>query len=149
MVLARRQHVWAVADRVAWGESDVELSGEARSLYEAIRARLEPLDLDSQLIHGDLGGNVLFDADDTPVVIDFSPYVRPERYATAIVVGDALLWEGAGLDVLDLLGLDDVGRQLVLRALIFRLVAEQLAAQPPHHGDVRPYVRVFDELAGL
>ena len=35
-----------------------------------------------------------------PAVIDFSPYWRPTGFASAVVVGDALLWEGADADLL-------------------------------------------------
>ncbi len=133
-----------MADRAAWGEANVELSADLLAVYRSITTHLHSLELAAQLIHGDLGGNVMFDTDDIPVVIDFSPYVRPPRYATAIVVGDALLREGAGPEVLDLLGLDDIGFQLLLRALVFRLVAEQLADRPRHERDPRPYRQVLD-----
>jgi hypothetical protein len=77
------------------------------------------------------------------VVIDFSPYLRPARYADVVVIGDAMLWEGAGLEVLDILGRDDLSVQLLLRALLFRLVAEQLAQHPRHQSDLHPYDRVL------
>ena len=98
----------------------IELSPAATLLYRRVIERLAPLELEDQLIHGDLTGNVLLDADDQPAVIDFSPYLRPARYADPIVIGDALLWEGADLDVLDLLGSDELSVQLLLRALVFR-----------------------------
>lgn len=145
-VLERRSHRWAVADRVAWHESTADLGTEAQDLCRRVSARMIPLALDVQLIHGDLAGNVLFDSDEIPVVLDFSPYVRPVRYATAIIVVDALLWEGSGPEVLDVLGLDNDGVQLLIRALVFRLVAEQPAESPRHHADLRPYRRVLDQL---
>jgi uncharacterized protein (TIGR02569 family) len=145
-VLRQRHHRWAVADRVAWGETTVELSPTATLAHQRITERLASLDLEAQLIHGDLTGNVLLDADDQPVVIDFSPYLRPARYADAIVVGDALLWEGADLGILDLLGRDELSVQLLLRALAFRLVAEQLGNRPRHRNDLRPYDRVLEWL---
>jgi uncharacterized protein (TIGR02569 family) len=142
-VLDQRNHRWAIADRVAWGETTVELSPAATLVHLRIIERLAPLDLEDRLIHGDLTGNVLLDTDDLPVVIDFSPYLRPARYADAIVIGDAMLWEGADLGVLDLLGRDEIGVQLLLRALTFRLVAEQLSQRPRHRNDLRTYTRVL------
>ncbi len=50
----------------------------------------------SQLIHGDLSGNVLFAAGLPPAIIDFSPYWRPVAYASAVVAVDGVLWFGAG-----------------------------------------------------
>jgi uncharacterized protein (TIGR02569 family) len=145
-VLHQRQHRWAIADRVAWGETAVGLSSAGEQRQRRIVEQLTPVSLEDQLIHGDLSGNVLLDADGQPVVIDFSPYLRPVRYADAVLIGDALLWEGAGLEVLDILGRDDLSIQLLLRALLFRLVAEQLTQRPRHQRDFHPYDRV---LAGL
>ncbi len=61
-----------------------------------------------------------------PAIIDLSPYWRPVGYASAIVVADALLWEGADAGVLGAVDhVNDFDRYLV-RALIFRLVADRL-----------------------
>ena len=49
-------HRWAIADRVAWGEVDAQLPQPVQRLL----ARRRPVDLPRQLVHGDLGGNVLF-----------------------------------------------------------------------------------------
>ena len=56
---------------------------------------LEPLTVANQLVHGDLTGNILFDDALAPAVIDVSLYWRPPAFASAIVVADALVWEGA------------------------------------------------------
>ena len=51
------------------------------------------------------------------------PYWRPTAFAIAIVVADALVWEGADESlVASLADVDDIGQMLV-RALIYRLVA--------------------------
>ena len=110
---------WADADRVAWGEAEGELPPSARPLL----AQRRPVDLPSQLIHGDLGGNVLFHGSLPPAVIDVSPYWRPVGYAAAIVVADAVAWEGAGDEVVERL-LRRQGDQLLLRAVLFRIAAE-------------------------
>jgi hypothetical protein len=47
------------------------------------------------LIHGDLTGNVLFHDELPPAIIDFTPYWRPLEFQSAVVVADALVWEGA------------------------------------------------------
>ena len=63
--LGRDGSPWTVGDQVAWGERDpgsvlaaapAPLGGQLRSLLAALR----PVRLPAQLIHGDLGGNVLF-----------------------------------------------------------------------------------------
>ena len=61
--LAGRSDPWAVGDRVAWGEQPPP--GDAPPALTRLLARLEPLltdvrpALERQVIHGDLGGNVL------------------------------------------------------------------------------------------
>ena len=142
--LAGRTHRWAVADRVAWDESDVALPSDAARVDGRLRHLCREVDEPPQLIHADLTGNVLVDPDGMPVVIDFSPYVRPASFATAVVVADALLWEGADLDVIDLLGTDPL--PMLARALRFRLVAEQLAIDTRHGAAVGNYAALLDAL---
>lgn len=109
-------HRWAVADRVAWGEADADLPARV----EPLLARRRPVDLPCQLVHGDLGGNVLFSAHQPPAVIDVSPYWRPAGYADAIVVADAVAWAGADHSLVERL-LSQQGEQLLLRAVLFRV----------------------------
>ncbi|MES1246734.1 MAG: hypothetical protein ABUS54_03565 [Actinomycetota bacterium] len=99
---------WATGDRVAWGE-------ESHPAVEDLVALLEPVEEVPALIHGDLTGNVLFHDDLPPAVIDFAPYVRPPTFAEAIVVADAVCWEGAPEELLVA-----VPRQFLLRALLYR-----------------------------
>ncbi|MGW3933066.1 phosphotransferase [Streptomyces microflavus] len=121
--LDRRTHPWAVADRVAWGEEEVDVVAELAEPLSALLALRRPVEAAAQLIHGDLTGNVLFAPGRDPAVIDFSPYWRPPLYAEAVVIGDGLLWYTpapalqAGGDG------DPRWRQMLIRALIFRLVA--------------------------
>jgi len=123
-------HRWAVADRVAWGELDRPLPAEVATLA----ARRRPVDLPPQLVHGDLGGNVLFHPSLPPAVIDVSPFWRPPGYADAIVVADAVAWHGAGDDLVER-HLRAHGGQLLLRAVLFRITAE-----PNDLGAYRPLV---------
>jgi uncharacterized protein (TIGR02569 family) len=124
--LDERGHQWAVGDRVAWGELPGRELAYVKHVPRLLEA-LEPVDAPSQLIHGDLTGNVLFAPGLPPAVIDFSPYWRPVAFASAIVVADALVWEGADETVLDAVaGVADFP-QYLLRALIYRAVADRLA----------------------
>jgi len=126
VLLDERTDSWAMADRVAWGELPLRDYPDAWGV-DMLGRRRRQVDLASQLIHGDLSGNVLLHPQLPPAVIDFSPYWRPPRYATAVVVADALLWHEAGTDVLDVLGDSWESSQLLLRALIFRLVTEAMS----------------------
>lgn len=140
-----RTHRWAVADRAAWDEVPTDPPRPTR-LLDRLRGLTTPLDLRSQLVHGDLTGNVLFASGQPPAVSDLSLYWRPSDYAAAIVAVDALLWEGARLaDLRPVLARPAFG-QLLVRALRFRLLADLLG-----HDDVveAPYAPVVDLAADL
>jgi uncharacterized protein (TIGR02569 family) len=128
--LALRTHRWALADRVAWGESTFEPLPDVRPLMDRLTAVRRPVSADCQLVHGDLSGNVLFADGLTPAIIDFSPYWRPAAYADAIIAVDGLLWYRADPGLLTLAGAATPDfPQLLVRALIFRLVAHNESAR--------------------
>jgi uncharacterized protein (TIGR02569 family) len=144
-----RRTTWDLADRVAWGEEPIESLGafpHIRSLA-GLRGPIEAL---PQVIHGDLTGNVLFAESLAPAVIDFATYWRPAAYAGAIVVADALVWEGASDSLVA--GLDDLanGGQLLVRALLFRAAVEVLR-QPglDPEAAARPFARAVDLVRSL
>lgn len=99
---------WATGDRVAW-------DGEPFPGLDEILSALRPVSDESTLIHGDLTGNVLFHDTLPPAIIDFTPYWRPREFAGAVVVADALVWEGGPPELADV-----VDTQYLLRALIYR-----------------------------
>ncbi len=145
--LDRRTDPWAVADRVAWNEIPTS-EFPAVSHLPQLAAALRPVAAPSQLIHGDLTGNVLFDDQLPPAIIDFSAYWRPVPYAAAIVVADALVWEGADRRILHAVRhFDDFGQYLV-RALIFRIVTDWIAAEDESHdahsGGYDPWAHAID-----
>jgi uncharacterized protein (TIGR02569 family) len=132
-LIDRRTDHWAVGDRIAWGERSAAEFAHVKHLRRLVSA-LRPVDTSrSQLVHGDLTGNVLFADGLPPAVIDFSPYWRPPAYAAAIVVGDALSWEGADESLLEAVSHIDDFAQLLLRALVYRIVVDALfrAGLPP------------------
>jgi uncharacterized protein (TIGR02569 family) len=128
--LARRTHVFAVADRVAWGEvppPDHERLGPVlRRLTQSFRPVARP----PQLVHADLAGNLLWSEQLPPAVIDLSPMWRPAGLGAAQLVVDAALWYGADVSLADrLLEIEPAAHQLVLRALVSRLAVDaQLSA---------------------
>jgi uncharacterized protein (TIGR02569 family) len=147
--ISRRIDPWAVGDRVAWGELPARAFAHAKHVARLASA-LEPVAAPSQLIHGDLTGNVLFDDHLPPAVIDVAPYWRPTAFASAIVVADALVWEGADEAILAAVAHVEDFEQYLLRALIYRAVTDQLfrgdAPIRPDHDD--PYLPAV-ELACL
>jgi uncharacterized protein (TIGR02569 family) len=139
--IARRTNAWAIGDRVAWGELPAREFAHVKHLTR-LGAALKPIAAPSQLIHGDLTGNVLFDDHLPPAVIDFSPYWRPTGFASAVVVADALVWEGAQEDILDAVTHVVDFDQYLLRALIFRAVTDRLFRldEPIRADDADPYL---------
>ncbi|MFI6359547.1 phosphotransferase [Streptomyces sp. NPDC050743] len=130
--LDRRTHPWAVGDRVAWGEQTVEVLPDLADPLAQLLALRRPVEPRGQIIHGDLTGNLLFAPGEEPAVIDFSPYWRPAVFAEAIIIADGLLWFDVPLDLVT--GHDDPEwKQMLIRALIFRLVAHSEAFGPAGH----------------
>lgn len=103
--------------------------GPLRHQVSALVALLRPVDEPGQLVHGDLCGNLLFRAGLPPAVLDFSPFFRPITYAEAILVADAVIWEGAPAALVSQLRGENVDQMLV-RACLFRLYTA--AAGWPH-----------------
>ncbi|WP_279579533.1 hypothetical protein [Fodinicola feengrottensis] len=116
---------------MAWGETTVEVAPELAELVTALQDAEHPIGLPSQLVHGDIAGNVLFAAEQPPAVIDFSPYWRPAGFALAVAAVDLLVWSQAPAAILDELADEPGIDQLLLRALVYRLVTESLGGPDP------------------
>ncbi len=121
--LDARSDPWSRADRLAWGTVLPTVHSWLRDPVARLWRLLKPLELPSQLIHGDISGNILFATGLEPAVIDFSPYWRPVGFAAAVLIADAAVWEGADPDELFVLA-SSVGQldQLVVRAELRRLL---------------------------
>jgi hypothetical protein len=111
---------------VAWDGVRVEVAPELADLVAELRSAARPVMLRPQLVHGDIAGNVLFADGQVPAVIDFSPFWRPAGYALAVAAVDLLAWSRAPASILDELAGEPEIDQLLLRALVFRLVTESL-----------------------
>jgi uncharacterized protein (TIGR02569 family) len=122
--LRRRQHRWAVADRIAWG--DIEPAGLAPIVMDPLENLLAELPANtarSQLVHGDVAGNALGRSRRLPTLIDFSPYWRPPAYAEALIAVDAIRRFGASRDVLPVFKNVADFEEHFVRGVVFRLAA--------------------------
>lgn len=120
--LAERGDAWALADRMAWDELPLEVLPPFAETVGVLAPLLTPLDLPSQLIHGDFTANVLFADGQPPCVIDFSPYWRPAGFAIGVIVADALTWGGADDSILSLTSTISEFPQLLVRAELRRIL---------------------------
>ena len=100
------------------------------------------------ILHSDICGNILFDDSHQPCVIDFSPAYGPAEYAEAILVADAIAWEGAPLEIVRLLPYSDDYRQVLLRAINFRLIVTALFGPQNLQGFFEEF-REFEDVFGL
>lgn len=136
---------WDLAERVAFGDAQLHDGEFAEPQTEFARELLdlctdEPLGR-NQLVHGDLAGNVLLDADDVPVVIDFAPYWRPVSWSDAVTVLDLVMWSDADPHLM----YEWIGgphRQAMLRAGIFRVLSDL----EPDEEHVARYRRTLEPL---
>lgn len=127
-----RSDPWSRATRVAWGEKPMpSLPHTAARLVAGLveLVRDFPGATQVQVIHSDLAGNVLF-ADDpqlSPAIIDVSPQLRSTQYAEAILVADAVAWNGARSTFAEQFLVSPERVAGVARAIIFRVATAALS----------------------
>lgn len=145
--LDARTDPWSVADRVAWQEEPLRCFPELESPLHDLFAVWRPVHLPSQLIHGDVTLNVLFADGHPPGIIDFSSYWRPAEFAVAVVVVDALVWEGADVSIFDHVKHVREIDQMLVRAEIRRIM--EIDGQHRQYGknrlhDIEQHARAVD-----
>jgi uncharacterized protein (TIGR02569 family) len=123
--LDRRRSPWDTGNRMAWGEEPLVVSCDGlRPLVDRLAAAMAPVEslgVRSQLVHGDLGGNVLLADGMAPAIIDLSTYWRPPEWALAVVAVDAMVWSDA-----DPAPFAELDREMLLRAMLYRLVTDDV-----------------------
>jgi uncharacterized protein (TIGR02569 family) len=135
-IVGKAQNRWNEADSVAWGEKTLDqVEGINRDMLQRFTPILDQLErlrlpftsnIQRQLIHADLTGNILFDETPSmpPAIIDLTMYWRPAVYAEAIVVADSLVWLEEGRALVELYGTDELRLQLLVRALYWRCLTD-------------------------
>ena len=131
--------VFVAADRAAWEErplqnlppgapeiSDTEDRRSSRELLGQLARLRKPTRSQSQLVHGDLYGTVLFTGSAAPGITDIAPYWRPTSWAAGVAVIDALSWGEADDGLIERWEVLPEWQQMLLRALMFRLAVHAL-----------------------
>ncbi len=140
---------WSIADKIAWGELHIPKNKLTDEMFEKIFTNLRDTKLPSQIIHGDIGGNILFDSKLHPAVIDFCPYWRPANFAKAISIIDWLVWKNADISIIDLCKEDDEFDQLLLRAVTRRTceyIEHQKNNNKDYSEDIIRHINIVDKL---
>ena len=125
-----RDDPWDWGDRVAWEEVPIRAGPVALDLLAPLVRSRRPVDLTSQVVHGDLPGNVLFAPGLPPAIIDWPVYWRPVSWALAVAVADALCWYGAAPDLPARWAHLPAWGQMLIRALIYRIATHEAAFAP-------------------
>ncbi|RXZ78615.1 hypothetical protein EBB07_26255 [Paenibacillaceae bacterium] len=122
-------NAWAKAHRIAWQTAELpkEVHIETRQIITELllKVRLQE-DYTLQVVHADLAGNILFDEVLPPLIIDFSPTIAPVEYAEAILVCDCIAWQGSKASEIDVLPNHEFYKEMVIRAVVFRLAVEAI-----------------------
>ncbi|HLD74642.1 MAG TPA: hypothetical protein VJB34_07065 [Bdellovibrionota bacterium] len=141
--LRPERHRFSHADSIVWGNGPLKnmFHENMRQYINRVFSFFKPLKCNNQIIHSDLCGNTLFTENKIPVIIDFSPAFRPVHYAEAIIICDAIAWEDAPLELMDILDAQDRD-QYMLRAINFRLIIAALN-EPHRPGIFKSEVECF------
>jgi len=115
---------WAAADMVALGEKPFDYDEEFMELYRQVQPHLRPLEARSQLVHGDLSGNILVAPQLPLAIIDFSPAWAPNGFAEGIMLADAIAWDDPPPEELEVFWKMPDIEQLAWRGAL-RRIAEQ------------------------
>jgi uncharacterized protein (TIGR02569 family) len=128
-LLDGRDDLQSQAAAAAWGERTPRLDPRAGGVtFDELAGRRRPVERPSQVVHAELFGAVLFDADGVPALIDLIPSWRPKEWAAAVIVVDAVAWGGADEGLMDRWAHLAEWPQMLLRAVLYRLA---LHAQHP------------------
>ena len=142
--LDSRTDAWTYADRLAWDEpTPAGVTTPSPLLGPLLDAR-RPVDVPAQVVHGDLLGNVLFADGLPPAIIDWPAYWRPPAWAAAVAVVDAMCWHEAGPEAIERWSHLPHWRQMLIRALIYRIATRTDRAEPA--SAYRPVIRKILDL---
>ncbi|MBU6500768.1 MAG: hypothetical protein KGJ89_04895 [Patescibacteria group bacterium] len=115
---------WSAADQVVWVKQKFNYDKEFLDLINQITPHLKPLDLPNQLVHGDLSGNFLLGENLPPAIIDFSPVWAPNGFAEGVLLADAIAWEDAAPESLEIFNLIPDIHQFAWRGVLRRIVEQ-------------------------
>lgn len=138
---------WSQAHEIAWQQEPIPSAFDLQisDVIESFFTNYQPLQRSNGIIHSDICGNILFHESLSPCIIDFSPAYGSKEYAEAIMVADATTWEGAPVEIVQMLPYSEHYRQLLLRAINFRLIVAALF-EPRNVDEFEKECREFESI---
>jgi|GEM_PF-1815868 len=116
---------WAMAMDILFRDREIPEHVDEDNMEKCICMlnKLESFEEPLQIIHADIGGNIIYNDGQLPCIIDFSPCIAPAPMAEAIAVVDHIAWEGKDISALGLL--EPVSKYLkyIRYAVMFRLLS--------------------------
>ncbi|MDD2656143.1 MAG: hypothetical protein PHQ18_01065 [Patescibacteria group bacterium] len=146
----KKTDVFAIADKIAWGELPLPNFEPAKKQLENIFELLKENNLPNQLVHGDWGpGQILFSDTLPPAILDITPYFRPANYPIADMLISALANDNKDISIINLGKNIKEFDQLLLRALVFRTctyIEFQIHLENDHDwtGEIKKYLDLFE-----
>ncbi|MBN2795760.1 MAG: hypothetical protein JXR88_10165 [Clostridia bacterium] len=119
--LPKGKDPWSKAHTLLWNKERLKAVNEQNIFVNQLLDQLPDYNETHQLIHSDLGGNILFHQDLPPLVIDFSPAEAPKSFADAVLVCDSIAWGNQSIESLKLLRSNINYRESILYAVAFRV----------------------------
>lgn len=120
-LLPKTDDPWSKAHHLLWHQERLEASSDMAIFVNDLLDQLSIYDEALQIIHSDLGGNILFHETLPPLVIDFSPAIAPKSFADAVLVCDSIAWGNQSIESLELLKHNKHYKESVLYAVAFRV----------------------------
>jgi uncharacterized protein (TIGR02569 family) len=129
--LIQRYDPWGCAERMIWGEEQLPQTLSA-SIQEKLTSLIDlnqALEKTSQIVHVDLCGNIIFDSGLEPAIIDLSLTFRPALFAEAVLIYDAVVWEGGNINEVASWTAIKENKNFLKKATAFRLLVTVLIGE--------------------
>ncbi len=140
---------WAIAMDILFRNREIPIYADENNLdiCNEMLSILPPTHDPLQIIHADIGGNVLFHDTLPPCIIDFSPNIAPAKMAEAIIISDAVAWGNRNLDIIKYLVPHEKYEPYLLYAVMFRLLSalvKKSGTQEEFKCEYNAYKKIWD-----
>ncbi len=145
---------WNLANKIIWNYKEIpkNVNKKYKPCCEEIINKLPKIKDDFQLIHADIGGNILFHEFLDPLIIDFSPVIGPVKYAESIIICDSIAWDDANIESLFLLSPVEEYIPYIKYAIAFRILTAILHKDFRYNdflSEYNAYMQIWDFIKSI